>query len=104
VYAGLLRSAEQMRGALAELFTRRGVAAQVIGRGAAFDFYFTERPIRSLREMWESDLALRERVDYRLFERGIYNSPLHRFHVSLAHSSSDFEQTLLAIDSAVSQG
>jgi glutamate-1-semialdehyde 2,1-aminomutase len=104
VYAGLLRSAEQMRGALAELFTRRGVAAQVIGRGAAFDFYFTERPIRSLREMWESDLALRERVDYRLFERGIYNSPLHRFHVSLAHSSSDFEQTLLAIDSAISQG
>jgi glutamate-1-semialdehyde 2,1-aminomutase len=103
VYDGLLRSAEQMRGALAELFARRGVAAQVIGRGAAFDFYFTEQPIRSSREIWESDLALRERVDYRLFEGGIYNSPLHRFHLSLAHTQSDLERTLGAVDWALSQ-
>jgi len=102
VHDSLLRSADWMRAGLTDLFTRRGVAAQVIGNGAAFDFYFTEKPIRSSREIWASDLSKREQVDYRLFELGVYNSPLHRFHLSLAHTQSDLEQTLVAMDQAVS--
>ena len=100
VYDGLQRIADGMRRELAARFARRSLGAQVIGTGAALDFYFTEKPIRTLREVWESDLARREAVDYRLLELGIYNSPLHRFHLSLAHSQSDVEKTLDAIDSA----
>jgi len=92
---------ERMRGALRELFARRGQAAQVIGTGAAFDFYFTEEPIRSLREVWASDLAARRALDYSLLGRGIYNSPVHRFHLSLSHSDADLECTLAEIEGAV---
>ena len=101
VYDALLGAGERIRTALRDLFARRGVTAQVIGLGAAFDFYFTEKPIRSSREIAASDLARRERLDYRLFELGIYNSPLHRFHLSLAHSDSDLDQTLDAIERAL---
>jgi glutamate-1-semialdehyde 2,1-aminomutase len=48
-----------------------------------------------------SDLELRRAVDYRLLVDGIYNSPLHRFHLSLAHSDLDMERTIEAIDRAL---
>lgn len=101
VYDGLMALGDGIRGALRELFARRGIAAQVIGTGAAFDFYFTEQPIRSVREVKASDLVRRERVDYRLLELGIYNSPLHRFHLSLAHDAADVDRTLEAFADAV---
>jgi glutamate-1-semialdehyde 2,1-aminomutase len=101
VFEGLVAKAERMRIALRDLFARRCLAAQVIGRGAAFDFYFTSDPIRSSREIAASDLARREALDYRLFELGIYNSPLHRFHVSLAHTDDDLDRTIEAVRDAL---
>lgn len=101
MFHALLDRAERARGALRDLFARRAVNAQVIGRGAAFDFYFTETPISTLRDVWASDLARRERLDYALLERGIYNSPLHRYHLSVAHTDADIEQTLDAIENAL---
>jgi glutamate-1-semialdehyde 2,1-aminomutase len=101
VYDRWLDAGERMRAALRELFLRRGVTAQVIGAGSLFDFYFTAEPVRSLREVWTSDLEARRVLDYRLLVDGIYNSPLHRFHLSLAHSELDSERTLQAIDRAM---
>jgi glutamate-1-semialdehyde 2,1-aminomutase len=99
---GRLKTAgERMRSALVELFLRRGREAQVIGTGAAFDFYFTGQVVRSSREIWESDLDSRRAIDYRLLCRGIYNSPVHRFHLSLAHTDADLERTLEEIDRAL---
>jgi glutamate-1-semialdehyde 2,1-aminomutase len=103
VHDRLLASGERMRTALRHLFERHAIVAQVIGEGAAFDFYFTPHAIRSAREIAASDLARREQLDYSLFERGIYNSPLHRFHVSLAHTEEDHERTLAAIEDAISE-
>ena len=103
VHDGLLASGERMRAGLRALFARCNVTAQVIGHGAAFDFYFTDQPIRSVQEIAASDLARREAVDYGLLERGIFNSPLHRFHVSLAHTADDLERTLTAIDQTIMQ-
>ncbi len=97
-----LKSAgERMRRALADLFLRRGRPAQVIGTGGAFDFYFTDEPIRSSREICRSDLDARRAIDYQLLTRGIYNSPLHRFHLSLAHTDADLDRTLDQIDRAL---
>jgi glutamate-1-semialdehyde 2,1-aminomutase len=100
-WARLERDGERMRAALRDLFARRGQQAQVIGTGAAFDFYFTGEPIRSSREIWRSDLEARRTLDYTLLGRGIYNAPLHRFHLSLAHSEADLERTLEEVDRAM---
>lgn len=101
VFDDLADRAARMRTALQDLFARQGIAAQVIGRGAAFDFYFTDTPIRSARDIAASDLARRRQLDYRLLELGIYNSPLHRFHLSLAHTDGDLDRTLTEIDRAL---
>jgi glutamate-1-semialdehyde 2,1-aminomutase len=103
VYDRLMRMGAYVRETLSNRFTRDGIPAQVIGEGAAFDFYFAESPIRSLRDIWASDVERRERVDYRLLELGIYNSPLHRFHLSLAHTDDDVEATLAALAEATTR-
>lgn len=100
-WSQLERAGERTRVALRELFVRHGRDVQVIGTGAAFDFYFTAEAIRSSREIWRSDLETRRALDYALLARGQYNSPVHRFHLSLAHSDADIERTLATIDACV---
>ena len=91
---GLFAVGQQLRDGLARVFAGLGVATQVIGRGALADFYFTPTPITSSRDVWASALEARRALDYALLARGIYNSPLHRWHVSLAHTPSIIDQSL----------
>jgi glutamate-1-semialdehyde 2,1-aminomutase len=93
--------AARMRLAIADLFAHRGRSVQVLGEGSLFDFYFATGLIRSLRDAWRSDLEARRALDYRLFEAGVYNSPLHRFHLSLSHTDADVDRTLAAIDASL---
>lgn len=92
--------ATQLRDGLAVLGTRHGLPLQVLGRGSVADFYLSERPIRSSRDVWASDLAWRRTMDYRLLAAGIYNAPVHRYHVSLSHTESDIAVTLERIERA----
>ena len=74
---------------------------QVIGQGSVVDFYFTDRPIRTSRDVWASDLAQRRALDYRLLLAGLYNAPVHRYHLSLAHTEADIAMTLDHIERAL---
>lgn len=100
-FEALLALAEHARAELRELFRCQGLSVQVSGVGAAFDFHRTELPVRSVRDVEASDLRWRERLDYQLLERGIYNPPLHRFHLSLAHTADDIGRLLEIIESVL---
>jgi glutamate-1-semialdehyde 2,1-aminomutase len=93
--------ATQLRQGLAEIAGRRGIALQVLGRGSIVDFYFTEAPIRSSREIWASNLAERRALDYRMLAGGVYNAPLHRYHLSIAHTARDIDQTLTLFEGSL---
>lgn len=93
--------AAQLRHGLVDVASRLGVAMQVIGRGSIVDFYFTDAPIRSSREIWASNLAERRALDYRLLARGIYNVPLHRYHLSIAHTAADVDRTLTLFEGSL---
>ena len=86
--------AAELRTGLFDIARRHGVPLQVIGRGSIVDFYFTETPIHSSRQIWASNLVDRRALDYRLLAGGIYNAPLHRYHLSTAHSAQDVDHTL----------
>jgi glutamate-1-semialdehyde 2,1-aminomutase len=83
-----------LRAGLARVCRAKGLDAQVIGRGAVADFYFTADPIASSRQIWASDLAKRRAVDYALLVAGVFNAPLHRWHLSLAHTEADVAWSL----------
>jgi len=93
--------ATQLRQGLVDIVTRKGSALQVIGRGSIVDFYFTDRPIVSSREIWASNLAERRTLDYRLLASGVYNAPLHRYHLSTAHTARDVDYTLTRIEGSL---
>jgi glutamate-1-semialdehyde 2,1-aminomutase len=101
VLDGLDTRADQLRAGLRELATRRGLPMQVIGQGSCVDFYFSDTPIRTSRDVWRSDLPRRRALDYHLLAAGIYNAPVHRYHLSLAHTAADIDRTLAAFDAAV---
>lgn len=98
VMAALDARAESLREGLREIGKRRGLPLTVIGTGSVLDFYFTNTPIRSSRDVWASDLVARRALDYRLLAAGLYNSPVHRYHLSLAHTADDVFRTLELID------
>jgi glutamate-1-semialdehyde 2,1-aminomutase len=93
--------AETLRHGLQEIAARRGVAVQVLGIGSIVDFYFTDSPIRSSRGVWSSNLRRRRALDYDLLAGGIYNAPVHRYHLSLAHTPDDVARTLTLIDGSL---
>ncbi len=101
VLDGLDRRADQLRDGLTSIASRAGIALQVLGRGSVLDFYFTDRPIRTSRDVWASDLARRRSLDYRLLVAGLYNAPVHRYHLSLAHTEADIAMTLDRIERAL---
>jgi glutamate-1-semialdehyde 2,1-aminomutase len=101
VLDGLDRRADQLRDGLTSIAARAGIALQVLGRGSVVDFYFTDRPIRTSRDVWASHLARRRSLDYRLLVAGLYNAPVHRYHLSLAHTEADIAMTLDRIERAL---
>jgi glutamate-1-semialdehyde 2,1-aminomutase len=101
VMAALDVRASQLRDGLTALASRRGVPLQVIGRGSVVDFYFADTPIRTSRDVWASDLPRRRALDYRLLVAGLYNVPVHRYHLSLAHTEADIAMTLNRIERAL---
>jgi glutamate-1-semialdehyde 2,1-aminomutase len=95
--------AESLREGLRAIGRRRALTLSVAGAGSVLDFYFTASPIRSSRDVWGSDLVARRALDYRLLAAGLYNAPVHRYHLSLAHTSADVTMTLELIDQALRQ-
>ena len=86
--------ASQLRDGLTRIASRHGLPLQAIGRGSAVDFYVSDSAVRTSRDVWASDLARRRALDYRLLAAGVYNAPVHRYHLSLAHTEADVATTL----------
>jgi glutamate-1-semialdehyde 2,1-aminomutase len=97
--------ADQLAGGITELFRRTGTAAIMQRVGPMFQIMFTERKaIRDYREFCQHvDRAKYQRFSWKLFQYGIYTSPAATLHsiVTLAHSASDVEKTLIAMEKAL---
>ena len=87
---------------LPDIARRRASPLQVLGRGSIVDFYFTESPIRSSREVWASNLRRRRALDYDLLAGGIYNAPRAPLPpVAGAHAGRRRPRTLALIDGSL---
>jgi len=97
--------ADELGSGITNLFRRKGTAAIVQRVGPMFQIMFTEREaIRDYREFCRYvDRGKYQRFSWKLFEYGIYTSPAATLHsiVTLAHSASDAEKTLAAMEKAL---
>lgn len=83
-----------LRKELESLYARYGVKMKTIGLGTIFNIVFTDKEILNYRDMQESNFTLRDKIDRRLLELGIFIKPLTRYSMSTEHTQVDLEKTL----------
>ena len=83
-----------LRQELEALYARYNITMKTIGLGTIFNIVFTDKEILNYRDMQESDFVMREKIDRRLLELGVYIKPLTRYSMSTEHTQEDLEKTV----------
>jgi glutamate-1-semialdehyde 2,1-aminomutase len=94
VYERLYGTTEALKRGLGELFSERGISAQVNGDGPLFQVFFADHPVRDYPDVLNSDRARSRRFGLECMERGLWLNPGEKFYVSLSHDVEDVERTL----------
>jgi glutamate-1-semialdehyde 2,1-aminomutase len=94
---------ERMRGGLAEIAARAGVAAVVGGFGSLFVLCFMEGTLETYEDVLRNDTDLFMRYRRELIVRGVFEMPesLGRSHISAAHTADDVDRSLEAAEAAL---
>lgn len=101
VYERLFEVGERMRGGLAEVLARHGVAGCVLGEGPMFYVEYTDGPVEDYRGSARGDKALLRRVGEEMIRRGHLWNPVQRNYISLAHTDEQIDATVAAYDAAL---
>lgn len=93
----IFKNTELLKSGLKEIFKEKGIAIQTVGIGSVFNILINEKEnIRTYRDIQDSDFELRKKIDFALFEEGIFNKPLNRYSTSTAHDEKVIDFTLEA--------
>ncbi len=104
VYEGLFEKSERLMHGIGERMESAGFDAKVVGIGPLFQLWFTRSPIRNYREAVRHARPDQFRVWWEeMMQRGVLFHPdaFENLFVSFAHSDSDVESTLQAVEDAL---
>ncbi|WAA12951.1 aspartate aminotransferase family protein [Fervidibacillus halotolerans] len=90
----VLKRTERLKKGLEDLFRKRGIPMQALGKGTIFSVVLTEKDVKNYRDLQNSNLSLRKKIDYLLLNEGIYTKPMNRYSLSVAHGDREIERTL----------
>ena len=100
VYRDLFAVTRRLREGIEAALRDAGVPALTQGEGSIFNVLIADRPARSYRDVLATDLDLRRALDLALLMRGVYNQPLNRFSLSIAHTPEVIDRTVEAFAAA----
>lgn len=100
LYETLFVATHRLRQGIEAVLRDRGIPAVTQGKGSIFNVLITDRPARSYRDVLATDLAVRRALDLALLEQGVYNRPLNRFSLSIAHTQEVIDRTVEAFANA----
>ncbi|MFD1442484.1 aspartate aminotransferase family protein [Thermoactinomyces vulgaris] len=101
VYSSLEKNTMRLRNGIEEILNRHGLDGKTVGVGSIFNLVFTNRPIRQVYDVLNSNRDLRKKLDFLLLEQGIYIKPLNRFSTSVAHTPEIIDETLEQFEKGV---
>jgi glutamate-1-semialdehyde 2,1-aminomutase len=105
-YEQLERVSDKLATGIRDLLTNAGIPVQVQRVASFFQVYFSPKPVREYRDAAQyADLAKFRRFQLALRTRGvlIYPNGLGRWFLSTAHTNSDIEATLNAVEDSVQE-
>jgi len=101
IYRRLDRMGEQMQNGIEDILRSRGISGVVGREGSAFCIYFMDHEPRDWHDLASNHDFVRDRdMRLKMIERGIYFFPIEtkQCSISAAHTESDIELTLKALD------
>lgn len=103
IYSNLFRRGNILRLELLSILSKRGHQVCLAGEGPVFHLSFTERQPRNYRDLLNSDKQKYSDFVLALLDEGVLPLPDGRWYISAAHSDSDIERTLHAIERAAGE-
>ena len=98
-YDRLFANGERLMQMCTRHLTDAGIAHRVVGHPSLFDVVFTDRDVRTYRDVLAADQKANAEFNRVLRERGIFKSP-GKLYPSLALTEDDFAQTDAALRAA----
>jgi glutamate-1-semialdehyde 2,1-aminomutase len=96
VYDRLYALGDTVREGIAKIASSLGMPMQVIGMGPIYATYFTDVPIRSVRDLGHNDSAAMTAYHMGLLANGVFSVPGPRGFNNLSQSDDDIERLLEA--------
>jgi glutamate-1-semialdehyde 2,1-aminomutase len=103
-YDKLSKMGERFRDGLAEVFSRHGIDAQVIGVGSLFQIFFMKNAVKNYRAQTRANRALFEVFAGNMFAKGIFLSRRAKNYISTVHTEKDLDEFLTAADAVCRAG
>jgi glutamate-1-semialdehyde 2,1-aminomutase len=98
IYKQLWSLGDKLRDGLRERLAAKGIPAAVNGGGPVFQISFQEETPRTYRDTLKANRQLYSDFVVALLDEGVLGLPDGRWYISAAHTESDVEQTLAAVD------
>jgi glutamate-1-semialdehyde 2,1-aminomutase len=94
VYEQLDAAGARLRHALADVCRELRTPAQILGKGAMLNIYFTGTPIHDYRTARTEDLARKDKLSRELLRRGLIANLSAKLYLSTAHSDEVLDETI----------
>jgi glutamate-1-semialdehyde 2,1-aminomutase len=101
VFVEIERNGERLRRGLEEILRQAGHTVLTQGVGSVFQLSFMDIPATEYRDTLKADKRLYQDFSMALLDEGILTLPDGRWYTSAAHSESDIDATLDAVEQAV---
>jgi len=97
VYNKIFQTGNKIMKSLEELFYNAKIPAQVIGVGALFDIYFTDKEIIDYRSTLNANKSIMVDFNKGLLKHGVLKGDA-KFYISSVHETDDIEETIKALE------
>ncbi len=85
-------------------FKRYKIPMKAVGVGSIFSVVLTDKKkILHYRDLQNTDLQTRKKIDIELLKEGIYTKPLNRYSLSTAHTKKEVDETIKAYERVLSK-
>jgi glutamate-1-semialdehyde 2,1-aminomutase len=102
-FSTVLNRTQQLKKELQQLCMKKQLPMKAIGEGTIFNIVFSHKEILNYRDLSQSDLTTRKRLDYLLLSEGIYTKPLNRYSMSTQHLDFEIEKTIEAFHRVITK-
>ena len=92
-----------LREGIARVLDENGIPHVMYGQGGILNFTLGDKPVRTYRDLLQTNISARRLLDAELLLKGVYTIPASRLSLSLSHTSKDIADTVEKMGEIIEQ-